>query len=107
MWFWPARDHGVSSIDNNQGLEGFRASSVGVSAQSPTSFSPPRAERQWCRSERSKDLRVRERAFPKRAQNWGQAALLAHKNRELSTCRVLQKPARADMHRTPRDYLLA
>src|SRR5262250_1203516 len=107
MSFWPARNRAVQSIDNNQGLEAFRASSVGVSAQSPTIFSPHRAERRSCRRGRSKDLRLRERALPKRAQNWGQAALLAHKNRELSTCRVLQKPARADMHRTPRDYLLA
>src|SRR5205809_4597346 len=113
MLFWRAGSRPAPNIDNNPRPAGFQESSVPVSEHSLKRFWQHRVE--WaesCLRGRCKGTLAHEKAVPKQAQNWGQAAPHAHKNRSLpfgdqpGGWYVLQKPGRANTHRKPPDCLL-
>src|SRR6266513_2867843 len=113
MLFWRARSHLAPRIHNNPRPAGFQESSAPVSEPSLKRFWQHRVV--WgepCPPVLYKGTLAHEKAVPRQAQNWGQAAPPAHKNRSLPFADrlgrwyVLQKPGRANTHRKPRDCLL-
>src|SRR5436309_10130842 len=84
MLFWRAGSRPAPSIDNNPRPAGFQESSASVSEHSLKRFWQHRVE--WaesCLRVRRKGTLAHEKAVPRQAQNWGQAAPHAHKNRSL------------------------